>query len=75
MIEVELFGASLAPGAPTLAEMRALCATVAKRMGVEQGHVAIEFVDARRMAELNGEYRRFRSTASRRRCRGSSAMW
>jgi probable rRNA maturation factor len=57
MIEVELFGASLAPGAPTLAEMQALCATVAKRMGVEQGHVAIEFVDARRMAELNGEYR------------------
>jgi probable rRNA maturation factor len=57
MIEVEVFGASLAPEAPTAAEMRGLCTTVARRMGVEQGHVAIEFVDARRIAELNGEHR------------------
>ena len=52
-----MFGASLAPEAPTAAEMRGLCTTVARRMGVEQGHVAIEFVDARRIAELNGEHR------------------
>ncbi len=57
MIEVEVFGASLAPEAPTAAELRGLCTTVARRMGVEQGHVAIEFVDARRIAELNGEHR------------------
>jgi probable rRNA maturation factor len=26
-------------------------------MGVEQGHVAVEFVDAQRIAQLNGEHR------------------
>lgn len=57
MIEVEVFGASLASQAPSPAEMRRLCATVAARMGVEQGHVAVEFVDARRIAQLNGEHR------------------
>ena|SRR5271168_2525966 len=57
MIEVEVFGARLAPEVPTSAQMRRLCATVAARMGIEQAHVAIEFVDARRIAELNGEHR------------------
>jgi probable rRNA maturation factor len=57
MIEVEVFGASLAPEAPAAAEVRALCTAVARRMGVEQGHVAIEFVDTRRIAQLNGEHR------------------
>jgi probable rRNA maturation factor len=57
MIEVEVFGTSLAPEAPTSAEVQHLCAMVARRMGVEQAHVAIEFVDARRIAQLNGEHR------------------
>ncbi len=57
MIEVEVFGASLAAQAPSPREVRHLCTTVAARMGIERGHVAIEFVDARRIAELNGEHR------------------
>jgi len=57
MIEVEVFGARLAPQAPPPQEVRDLCAMAAARMGVEQAHVAIEFVDAARIAELNGEHR------------------
>jgi probable rRNA maturation factor len=57
MIEVEVFGASLAPRVPAPAEVRRLCAMVAAHMGIEQAHVAIEFVDAARIAELNGEHR------------------
>src|SRR5271166_4970169 len=57
MIEVEVLGASLAPETPPLAEIRRLCAKAAASMGIEQAHVAVEFVDARRIAELNGEHR------------------
>jgi probable rRNA maturation factor len=55
MIDVEVFGATAA--APPEREIRALCAEAAARRGVEDGHVAIAFVDARRIAELNGEHR------------------
>jgi probable rRNA maturation factor len=57
MIEVEVFGASLAPEAPPLQEVRHLCTSAAARMGIEQAHVAIEFVDVQRIAQLNAEYR------------------
>jgi probable rRNA maturation factor len=57
MIEVEVFGASLAPRQPPPTELRRLCASTAARMGVEQAHVAIEFVDAARIAALNAEHR------------------
>jgi probable rRNA maturation factor len=57
MIEVEVFGAQLAPGAPARAEVHALCARAAASRGVEEGHVAIEFVDASRIAALNAEHR------------------
>jgi probable rRNA maturation factor len=57
MIDVEVFGAGLAPETPTFEQMRRLCVAAAGRMGIEQAHVAIEFVDARRIAELNGEHR------------------
>jgi probable rRNA maturation factor len=57
MIEVEVFGASLVPLAPSEGEIRRLCVRAATRMGVEQAHVAIEFVDAPRIAELNAEHR------------------
>jgi probable rRNA maturation factor len=57
MIEVEVFGASLAPRAPSAQEIRGLCALAADSSGVHDGHVAIEFVDARRIAELNAEHR------------------
>ncbi|HYM67245.1 MAG TPA: rRNA maturation RNase YbeY, partial [Patescibacteria group bacterium] len=57
MIEVEVFGAPLASAMPPAAEVRRLCAEAAARAGVTDGHVAIEFVDAERIAELNAEHR------------------
>jgi probable rRNA maturation factor len=57
MIDVEVVGAGLASETPTLDELRRLCVAAATRMGIEQAHVAIEFVDAQRIAELNGEHR------------------
>jgi probable rRNA maturation factor len=57
MLDVEVFGAGLAPGAPPEREIRRLCSLSAARMGIEQAHVAIEFVDAERIAQLNAEHR------------------
>jgi probable rRNA maturation factor len=57
MLEVEVFGTSLAPEAPSLPELRRLCILAAASAGVLEGHVAIEFVDAVRIARLNGEHR------------------
>ena len=57
MIEVEVFGAALAPDVPTQAETERLCALAAESLGIRDGHVAIEFVDAERIALLNAEHR------------------
>ena len=57
MIEVEVLGARLAPGAPRAAEVQSLCSHAAESRGVADGHVAIEFVDAARIAELNARHR------------------
>ncbi len=57
MIEVEVFGVNLAPDAPPLEEIRRLCTRAAARMGIAQAHVAIEFVDVRRIAQLNAQHR------------------
>ncbi len=60
MIEVEVFGA---PGGatgqicPRSAEVRRLCILAAASAGVHDGHLAIEFVDAERIAKLNAEHR------------------
>jgi probable rRNA maturation factor len=57
MLEVELFGAALASEAPTPTEVRRLCVAAAARAGISEGHVAVEFVDARRITELNAAHR------------------
>ncbi len=57
MIEVEIFGRRLAPTAPPLGEVRRLCTLAALAAGVEDGHLAIEFLDAERITALNSEYR------------------
>ncbi len=57
MIDVEVLGAGREPAPLALAEVRRLCVLSATRIGVEQGHVAVEFVDAQRIAQLNGEHR------------------
>jgi probable rRNA maturation factor len=57
MLEVEVFGTRLAPEAPDPEEVRRLCASAAGSVGVTDGHLAIEFVDSRRIAELNAQHR------------------
>lgn len=57
MIEVEVLGASLAPDAPPPSEVTRLCVLAAASAGVKDGHLAIEYVDASRIAELNLEHR------------------
>ncbi len=72
MIEVEVFGASTAfgggdpdvgpvgrglPAVPPPAEVKRLCVLAAASAGVEDGHLAIEYVDAERIAQLNAEHR------------------
>ncbi len=57
MIDVEVLGAERAPGAPPERELRRLCELSAARMGIGRAHVAIEFVDAERIAQLNAEHR------------------
>ena len=57
MIEVEVFGGELARDAPPFAELQRLCNLAASYAGLDDGHLAIEFVDAERMAALNGEHR------------------
>jgi probable rRNA maturation factor len=43
---------------PTAAEVERLCALAIASAGIEDGHVAIEFVGAERIRELNREHRR-----------------
>ncbi len=57
VIEVELFGAGVIPQTLSLAEAQRLCNLTGAAVGVRDGHVAIEFVDAERIAQLNAEYR------------------
>ena len=57
MIEVEVFGAALAPGAPSSAEVERLCLLTTGSMGITDGHLAIEYVDSGAIAALNAEHR------------------
>ena len=53
MLDVEVIGtAAVAP-----AEVERLAALAAASAGVEDGHVAVEFVDAERIAALNAQWR------------------
>jgi probable rRNA maturation factor len=56
-IEVEVLGATLLAGAFTRDELEHLCVLATAAVGVAEGHLAIEFVAAERIAELNAEYR------------------
>jgi probable rRNA maturation factor len=57
-LEVELIGTGvLGERAPEGQSVRRLCALAAVSAGIEEGHVAIEFVDAGRIAQLNAEHR------------------
>ncbi len=54
MIEVEVFGAG--DGLPP-ADVRRLCVRAAACAGVQRGHLAVEFVDVKRITALNAEHR------------------
>ena len=53
MLEVEVIGTAAIAGA----EVERLAAMAAASAGVEEGHVAIEFVDGDRMRDLNRAHR------------------
>jgi probable rRNA maturation factor len=57
MIEVEIVRAHAVPAELADEEIERLCDLAAASRGIERGHVAVEFVDAERIARLNGEHR------------------
>jgi probable rRNA maturation factor len=57
VLEVEVIGEVPAPAAPLPAEIERLVAIALASAGVYDGHVAIEFVGAERIAELNQAWR------------------
>jgi probable rRNA maturation factor len=56
-LDVEVVGRGNAPGVPNDLELSRLVALAAASAGIEDGHVAIEFVDAERIEQLNSEHR------------------
>ena len=57
-LDIEVLGIDmLVPDAPTALEVRELCVLALSSAGIEEGHMAVEFVDADRIQTLNREYR------------------
>jgi probable rRNA maturation factor len=57
MIELEVLGTELLPEPVPLAQIEHLCALALASAGVEDGHLAVEFVSPLRIAELNERHR------------------
>jgi probable rRNA maturation factor len=57
MLEVEVLGSQLLADPLPLGKAERLCVLALACAGIEHGHLAIEFVDAERIAELNAEHR------------------
>jgi probable rRNA maturation factor len=58
VVEIEVLGAdALGERAPSARQLRRLCILAAASAGVDDGHLAIEFVDAERIARLNERHR------------------
>lgn len=57
MLEVEVLGGEVLADAPSKSLIERLCALAAASAGVQDGHVAVEFVSSERIAELNIEHR------------------
>jgi probable rRNA maturation factor len=63
MLDVEVIGIEVTssdpahPTRPTAVELEELCALALSSAGIDEGHVAIEFVDAERIRELNRDHR------------------
>jgi probable rRNA maturation factor len=57
-LEIEVIGIDgLGPDGPTAVEVEELTALALSSAGIEEGHVAVEFVDEGRIRELNREHR------------------
>ncbi len=57
-LDIEVLGIDmLVSDAPTALEVSELCVLALASAGIEQGHMAVEFVDADRIQELNRDYR------------------
>jgi probable rRNA maturation factor len=57
-LDIEVLGIDLlVPDAPTALEVRELCVLALASAGIEEGHMAVEFVGAERIQTLNSEYR------------------
>jgi probable rRNA maturation factor len=57
-LDIEVLGTEkLAVGDPIPLEVRELCVLALASAGIEAGHMAVEFVEADRIHELNREYR------------------
>jgi probable rRNA maturation factor len=52
LLDVDVIGAAL-----PAAKVVEACALAAASAGIDEGHLAVEFVDAARIAELSGEHR------------------
>jgi probable rRNA maturation factor len=57
MLEVEVFGIQLLSDPLSQGRIERLCALALASAGIRDGHLAVEFVDAARMTQLNGEHR------------------
>ncbi len=57
MLDVEVLGAARAPGVPPGPEIERLVSIALASAGVDDGHLAVEFVDETRIAELNARFR------------------
>jgi probable rRNA maturation factor len=57
-LDIEVLGIDmLVPDAPTALEVRELCVLALASAGIDEGHMAVEFVEADRIQVLNREYR------------------
>jgi probable rRNA maturation factor len=62
MLDVEVIGIeAVAAEAPSAVELEELCALALSSAGIDEGHVAIEFVDEDRSRELNLAHRQIDS--------------
>ncbi len=58
-LDIEVIGLdALAPGGPTAAEVQELCALALSSAAIDEGHIAVDFVDEERIRDLNREHRR-----------------
>ena len=57
MLEVEVIGNELAPEGLQVGDVEQLCGLALASAGVEQGHLAVEFVTPERIRDLNREHR------------------